>query len=134
MSVLLLTELSLLQSPMPPLNIEHTRIFKLSVAAVKSLSVHHHSVVDLKSSYFYENLHEQTKMAILSRKLILLALLLFEQLIHLTWINLRPKIQFLSTQQRAYQSFLVTSWFDSVCVTVTRWVNFREKRLHKYEL
>ena len=31
-------------------------------------------------------------------------------------------------------SFLVTSWFDSVCVTVTRWVNFIEKHLHEYEL
>ena len=25
-------------------------------------------------------------------------------------------------------------WFDSVCVTVTSWVNFREKHLHKHEL
>ena len=37
-----------------------------------------------------------------------------------------PTYSFLSTQKRAYQSFLVTSWFDSVCVTVTCWVNFRE--------
>ena len=30
--------------------------------------------------------------------------------------------------------FLVTSWFDSVCVSVTGWMNFREKHLHEYEL
>ena len=30
--------------------------------------------------------------------------------------------------------FLVTSWFYSICVTVTCWVNFREKHLHEYEL
>ena len=65
-------------------------------------------------------------MAILSRRPILLAILLYEQFIHLAQINLHPNIQFLSAWQHAYQSFLVTSWFDSVCVTVTRWVNFRE--------
>ena len=65
-------------------------------------------------------------MAILSRRPILLAILLYEQFIHLTRINLRPNIQFLSTQQHAYQSFFITSWFDSVCITVARWVNFRE--------
>ena len=30
--------------------------------------------------------------------------------------------------------FLVTSWFYFVCNIVTRWVNFREKHLHKHEL
>ena len=49
----------------------------------------------------------QIKMAILSRRPILLAKLLYEQFIHLTRINLRPNIQFLSTQQNAYQSFLL---------------------------
>ena len=73
-------------------------------------------------------------MTILSGRPILRAILLYEQFIHLTRINLRPNMQFLSTQQRACQSFLVTSWFDSVCVTVTRWANFREKHLHEYEL
>ena len=29
---------------------------------------------------------------------------------------------------------LVTSWFDSVCITVTRLVNFRENPLYEYEL
>ena len=53
---------------------------------------------------------------------------------NLARINLRPNIHFLSAQQCAYQSFLVTSWFYSVCVTVTRWVNFREKHLHEYKL
>ena len=65
-------------------------------------------------------------MVILSRRTILLAILLYEQFIHVTQINLRHNIQFLSTQQCAHQSFLVTSWFDSVCITVTRWVNVRE--------
>ena len=73
-------------------------------------------------------------LAILSRRQILLAILLYEQFIHLTQITLRPNIQFLSTQQRAYQSFLVTSWFDIVCVTVARWVNFKKKHLHNYVL
>ena len=73
-------------------------------------------------------------MTILSRWPILLAILLYEQFIHLTQISLHPNIQFLSTQQHAYQPFLVTSWFDSVCVTVTCCVNFREKHLHEYEL
>ena len=54
------------------------------------------------------NLPIQTKMAILSKRPILLALLLYEQFIHLTQITLCPNIQFLSTQERAYQSFLVT--------------------------
>ena len=40
-------------------------------------------------------------------RLIFLAKLLYiyEQFIHLTQIHIRPNIQFLSTQQRAYQSF-----------------------------
>ena len=44
----------------------------------------------------------------------------------LVWFDaLRPsKTQFLSTQQCAYQ-FLVVSWFDSFCVTLARWENFR---------
>ena len=64
-------------------------------------------VADLKSSYLYENLPVQAEMAILSRTLILLAILLFEQFIHHTQINLRPNKQLLSTQQQhAYQSFL----------------------------
>ena len=53
----------------------------------------------------YENLPEQIKMAILSRRPILLAILLYEQFKHLKRINLRPNAQFLSTQQYAYQSF-----------------------------
>ena len=73
-------------------------------------------------------------MTILSGRPILLAILLYEQFIHLTRINLRPNMQFLSTKQRVYQLFLVTSWFDSVCVIEKRWANFREKHLHEYEL
>ena len=73
-------------------------------------------------------------MAILSRRLIPLAIFLYKQFIHLTQITLHPNIQVLNTQQRAYQSFLVTSWFDFVCVNVTRWMKFIEKYLHKHEL
>ena len=60
-------------------------------------------------------------------------LLLCEQFIHLTQITLHPNIQFLSNQQRAYHSFLVTSWFDSVCITMTCWANFKENHLQKHE-
>ena len=60
-----------------------------------------------------------TNMAILSSRRIPLAILLYEQCIHLTQITL-PNIPFLSTQQRANRSLLVTSWFDTVCITVTR--------------
>ena len=58
-----------------------------------------------KSSYLYENFPVQTKKAILSKRPILLAILLYEQFLHLTQINLHPKTQLLSTQQLAYQSF-----------------------------
>ena len=87
-----------------------------------------------KSSYLYENLPVQTKMAILLRRPILLAISLYEQFLHLTQIDLHPNTQLSSTHQHAYQSFLVTSWFDSVCVTVACWVNCKEKHLHEYEL
>ena len=73
----------------------------------------------------YENIPVQTKMAILSRRL--LAILLYEQFLHLTKINLHPNTQLWSTQQHAHQSILVTSLFHSVCVTVAFWVNFKEK-------
>ena len=58
-----------------------------------------------RRSYLYENLPVQTKMAILSRRPILLAILMNEQFLHLTQINLHPNAQLLSTQQHAYQSF-----------------------------
>ena len=51
---------------------------------------------DHKSSYLYENLTVQTKMAILSRRPILLAILLYDQFLHLTQINLHPNTQLLS--------------------------------------
>ena len=51
----------------------------------------------------------RTKLTILLRRQILLAISLYEQFLHLTPITLRPNIQFLSTQQRTYQSDLVTS-------------------------
>ena len=56
-------------------------------------------------TYLYENLPVQSKMPILSRRLLPLAILLYEQFKRLTWINLPPNIHFLSTQQHAYQSF-----------------------------
>ena len=74
----------------------------------------------------------KTEMAILSRRPIPLAIMLYEQFIYIS--HRLIYVQFLSTQQHAYQSSLVTCWFNSVCVTVTRWVNFREKYLHEYEL
>ena len=46
----------------------------------------------------YENFTLHTKMAILSRKIILLAIFLHEQFIHHAQINLRTNIQFLSTR------------------------------------
>ena len=63
-----------------------------------------------------------------------LVILLYEQFTNLTCITLRPNIQLLSNLQHAYQSFLVTSWFYTVCNIVTRGVNFREKHLHEHEL
>ena len=63
----------------------------------------HSGFADLKSSFFYENLPVQVKMAILSRRSILLAKLLYDQVKHLTQINLRHNIQFMSSQQHAYQ-------------------------------
>ena len=81
---------------------------------------------DHKSSYLYENVPVQTKMAILSKRPKLLAILLYKQFMHLTQINLHPYTQLLSTHQSAYQSFLVTSWFDSIWITVARQVSFKE--------
>ena len=51
----------------------------------------------------------RTKLTILLRRQILLAISLYEQFMHFTPITLRPIIQFLSMQQRTYQSVLVTS-------------------------
>ena len=53
-----------------------------------------------KKIYLYEQ-----KMAIFSRLPIRLAILLYEQFIHLTQINLLHNMQFLSIQQYAYQLF-----------------------------
>ena len=75
----------------------------------------------------YEHLPLQTKT-------IILAILFYEQFIHLTRIHLRPNVQFFEYSAACLTVILVTSWFDSVCVTVTCWVNFREKHLHKHEL
>ena len=73
-------------------------------------------------------------MAILSRRRITLAILIYVLFIHFTQIILRPIIQLLSTPQHAYQSFLFTLWFYSVYNIVTRWVIYRETHLHKHEL
>ena len=48
---------------------------------------------DLKRSYSYENLPVQTKMVILSRRPILVAILLYEHFVHLTRIILHPNIE-----------------------------------------
>ena len=57
-----------------------------------------------KKLYLVKKLPVQTKMAILSRTLILLTILLYEQFIHYTQVNLSANMQFLSTQQRANES------------------------------
>ena len=59
-----------------------------------------------KSQYLYKSLPVKTKAAFLSRKLILLAILLHAQFKHYTQISLHPNIHFFNAQQRAYQSFL----------------------------
>ena len=51
-----------------------------------------------KSHYLYENLPVKSKMAFLSRILILLAILLYEQYIHHTQASIFHKTQFLSAQ------------------------------------
>ena len=73
-------------------------------------------------------------MYIFSRIRIPLPILIYGQFIHFTQIILRTIIQLLRTQQHAYQSFLVTTWFYSIYNIVTRWVICREKHLHKHEL
>ena len=62
-------------------------------------------------------------MSILSRRPILLTILMYEQLIHLTQIN-----TVLSTQQHAKQSFLLLPGFIPFALL------FREKHLHESEL
>ena len=52
-----------------------------------------------------------------------LAISFYEQNIHHTEASLRLNTQYLIAQQYAYQSILVTSWFDSVA----RWAIFRQK-------
>ena len=54
-------------------------------------------------TYLYENLPAKSKMAFLSRKLIRLAKLLYEQYIHHTEASICPNMQYLSAQQYAYQ-------------------------------
>ena len=71
------------------------------------------------------NLPVQTKTEILSRKSILLVILLYDKLINLTRIYLHPTYSF-EYSAACLSVILVTTWFDSVCVTATRWVNFRE--------
>ena len=83
---------------------------------------------DLKSSNFFENSPVQIKWKFYQGDLHM-PILLYEQFIHHTQTNLCPNMQFLNTQQRIYQLFGVTSWFDSVCVVATRWVNLRKNNL-----
>ena len=51
----------------------------------------------------YETLHPQTKLASLARRLILLAILLYEQFINYAHIDSHPNKQLFSTRQHAYQ-------------------------------
>ena len=85
-------------------NITFTVDVKQEIKQTKLLSRTVLRVANLKSSYLYENL-PVTKKAILSRRLILLAVLLCK-VIHHTEINLHPNKQLLSTQQHACQSYL----------------------------
>ena len=75
----------------------------------------------------------KNKKAFLSKILILLAILLYEQYKHNTHASLCPNMQYLDDQQHVYQSFEVAYWFDSVCVKVARWVNLRHKCLLQHE-
>ena len=59
-----------------------------------------------KTNTCIKNLPVKTKMTFLSRKSIVLAILLHEQFIPYTQISLHPNIHFFTAQQRAYQSFL----------------------------
>ena len=59
----------------------------------------------------------------------LLALLLNEQFMHHTQINLSPRVL-----RVLISHFQVTSWFDSVCIVVARQVYFRDFFLHEHEL
>ena len=56
----------------------------------KNREINTEGFVDLKRSYSYENLPVQTKMVILSRRLILVAIVLYEHFVHLTRIILHP--------------------------------------------
>ena len=81
---------------------------------------------DLKRSYSYENLPIQTKMVILSRRPILVAILLYEHFVHLTRFILHPNIPFLSARIACLS---VVFWSLAGVIpfasdTVTRWVNF----------
>ena len=63
----------------------------------KTISTGHSLLIgfaDSESSNLYENLSVQTKMVILSRRLILLSILLYAQLKYHTEINLCPNTQF----------------------------------------
>ena len=75
---------------------------KGTVGPVKSIK----GFANDKIRYLYKSLLVKTKTAFLSRKLILLAILLHGQFIHYTQIILHPNIQLFNAQQRAFQSFL----------------------------
>lgn len=76
------------------------------------------AVPDHKSSNLYENLLVQTKWQFCQGAQYFWLFCYTSNL----WISYRliynPTHSFCSTQQHDYQSFLVTSWFDSVCVIV----------------
>ena len=45
-----------------------------------------------------------------------------------------PTYSFLTICSMLISLLRVTSWFDTVCNSVTRWVNFREHHLHEHKL
>ena len=86
---------------------------------------------DHKSCYLYENLPVQTKLAILPRRLILLAILLYEELYTLHTDYFASKKQLLSTQQQASQlTKNVSGTFGFGCMKVWLNLTFLERNVY----
>ena len=67
------------------------------------------------------------KLLLFSRKRKPLAKLLYEQLMHPTYITLHPKIQLLSNPHMLISLFKDTSWFDTTSNIVTCWWTLEKK-------
>ena len=90
--------------------------------------------VERLCSYLYEDLPVQTKWQFCPGDLYFWLFCcmnnfcISHRLIHITTHS------FCELSSMLISHCLVTSWFDSVCVTVACWVNFKENNLHEYEL